>query len=282
MRKRRILLGRGLAALTLLASLAAVLATGSPASAAETTVTIHKKVCSTDVSLSQIFQKCHIAANSQSGINFNIAGRNVTTNASGVTATVVPTGQIRVRETSPLTDGGQYIYCSTTNRKPKRVLFNDTRVGGSIFLRIRAGEHVVCDWYNLVRPVPQGITLNIHAFECPANTRGDYFTACHNRAHAKEGVAFQGDAGGGFVAGTINAQGRLTLALSTVATGRVSVQVEEEVAALTKDGAFVFCSSAGNHGKGDILGGVTVYNGVINIGVQDGTTVTCDWFNLTP
>ncbi|MEA2527872.1 MAG: hypothetical protein QOF73_5099, partial [Thermomicrobiales bacterium] len=124
MRKRGILLGRGLAALALLASLAAVLATGSPASAAETTVTIHKKWCSTEAT--NFFKECHNSAHSQPGINFNIAGRNLTTNASGVTATEVPTGQIRIRETSPLTDGGQYIYCSTTNQKSKRVLYNDT------------------------------------------------------------------------------------------------------------------------------------------------------------
>src|SRR5215217_6206615 len=72
---------RALAALALIAGLATMMATGAPASASTTTVTIHKAWCSTTAN--SLFDECH--GNRVAGIGFTIGGRGLVTNGSGVT-----------------------------------------------------------------------------------------------------------------------------------------------------------------------------------------------------
>jgi hypothetical protein len=275
--QRSIGFGRAIAALALLAGLTASVAAGQPAAASETTVTIHKSRCSTTAQ--SYFDECH--GNVLSGIGFTIAGRALVTNGSGVTGTAVAPGKVAIAEGAAYrTDGGQFIYCS--NPDTGRVLYGDHRTGGSISIKVKAGEHVVCDWFNLVKPQPKGVTITVHAFWCPANTSGDIFTACHKSKYAKAGVFFFAFTGNHGVQDDANSKGTATLKLATDSTGKVNVQVEEELGAITKHGAFVFCSSNGHSGSGNVLGGKTVYDGVINIKVKDGSKVTCDWYNLTP
>lgn len=276
--RRRFGFGRALLALALLAGLATTMAVAAPAAAATTTVTIHKAKCSTDVDTSY-FDACH--NNRQSGIGFTIGGTARVTNGSGVAAAAVTPGKVTITETSALSDGGQFIYCSVPDTG--RVLFGDHRTGGSITVKVKSGEHVVCDWFNLYKPKPKGIVVRIHAFWCPNNVSGDIFTACHKTANAKKSVLFSAKADAGKVSTTTNSSGKLSLSVPTASTGWVWVQIEEDPSAVTQHGAFVYCSSDNSEpGSGDVLGGVTVYDGVVNVQVKDGTKFTCDWYNLTP
>jgi hypothetical protein len=266
-----------LAVLVILAGLAALLGTAAPTSASETTVTIHKAWCSTKAK--SLFDECH--GNRVSGIGFTIGGRSLVTNGSGVTGTAVTAGKVTITEGNAyLSDGGQYIYCSNTDTG--RVLYDNGQTDGSITIKIKTGEHVVCDWYNLVKPKPQGVTITVHAFRCPANTKGDIFSACHKSSKADAGTFFFAFTGNHGAQDDANSKGTAVLKLATDTTGKASIQLEEELDAITQKGAFVFCSSSGHPGSGNILGGKTVYNGVVHIKVQDGTSVTCDWYNLTP
>lgn len=278
---------RGFIALSLLASLAAVLATGAPASAAGSKLTIHKFWCSSEAK--NFYKECHNSDHAYADVGFTVKrysnGATVgsgTTNGAGVYSLAVPATKIKiVEDAADITDGGQYIYCSSGSKKSHRVLYNNTRTGGVIAITVRAGEKVVCDWYNLVRPQPQGVTLNIHAFWCPAKTKGDIYKACHNSRHAKEGVEFGAVAGGDPEFGVINAQGRLTLDLETTTTGKVTVTVFEEEDAITDKGAFVYCTVGGHTKKGSaVVFSGTVDDGEVSFKVKDGSTVTCDWYNL--
>lgn len=277
MRTRSSRIGRVLTACVLLAGFAAVFVPGGSVSAATTSVTIHKSVCSTTAS--DYFDDCH--ANYWSGVPFNIGGTARTTNSTGVATTNVTAGNITITENANfLTDGGQFIYCS--NGHSGRVLYGDHQSDGSITIKVKAGEKVICDWYNLVKPQPQGIGFKLHSYQCPANTSGDIYTKCHRDSRANSGVNFtvQGDSTA--VTKRTSSAGTFTTKVPTASTGWVYVTITEAPGAVTVKGAFVYCSSTGGHpGSGDILGGVTVYDGTVTVQIPDGASVTCDWYNWT-
>jgi hypothetical protein len=274
MRTRKFSFGRVLAVCALLASFAAVFATTSTVSAATNSVTIHNATCSTQAS--DHFNECH--ANYWAGVGFSIAGYSRVTNASGVTSANVPSGNVVVaQDPGSITDGGQFIYCSDENSG--RVLYGDYTSGGSITINVKSGERVICDWYNLIQPEPQGIGFKLHSYQCPSNTTGDIFSKCHRDSRANAGVNFtvQGDSTA--VVKRTSSAGTFTIAVPTASAGWIDVTITEAPSAVTANGAFVYCSTSG--GSGDILGGITVYNGQVTVQIPDGASVTCDWFNWT-
>jgi hypothetical protein len=234
-------------------------------------------VCSTEAS--HYFNECH--SNYWGGVPFSIGGASRTTNASGVATANVTAGNVTITEASNyITDGGQFIYCS--NGHSGRVLYGKHQSDGSITINVRSGEKIICDWFNLVRPQPEGITFKLHSYQCPSNTRGDIFEKCHRDSKANSGVYFtvQGDSSA--VTKRTSAAGTFTINVPTASTGWVYVTITEAAGAITAKGAFVYCSTSGGHpGSGNILGGKTVYNGQVTVKIPDGETVVCDWYNWT-
>lgn len=277
MRGQRSRFGHVLVAVALLASFAAVFTPSEPVAAAGTSVTIHNSLCSTTAK--HYFNDCH--SNAYANVAFSIGGTWRTTNSNGVASANVAAGKIRIyQDPNSITDAGQYIYCSVQHKG--RVLYSDHRKGGSIYITLKAGEKVICDWYNLYKPAPQGVTVKIHSYDCPVKTKGNIFTQCHRDSKANAGTVFWLQADAGSVYKRTSSAGTFTKYVPTASSGWVYVTITQDPAATTKYGAYIYCSSAGGHpGSGDVLGGVTDYDGQVTVKVKDGTTFTCDWYNRT-
>jgi hypothetical protein len=116
---------------------------------------------------------------------------------------------------------------------------------------------------------------------CPRNT-ADPLNTCHGSVPVRmpaRNVDLVLDASAGVVVATTNAHGVATAQMATPSTGTAHLVIAEEAAAVPAAGAFVFCSTDGHPGSGDVLGSVVTHDGSVQFNVARGTALTCDWYN---
>jgi hypothetical protein len=111
-------------------------------------ITIHKAVCSS--STGDLYGKCH--DNRLAGVPFYVAGVWRETNSNGVVTWAPGAGTKTIYEDFDAFDDyvGAYVYCS--NQVTGAVLWDGlARSNGSVTITTTAGQHVICDWYNLTK-----------------------------------------------------------------------------------------------------------------------------------
>ena len=258
---------RVFAGLAMAVGFLAILGT-EPAGASHVTkarITIHKLVCPENTA--RLFDQCH--DNRLAGVPFTVKGQTKLIESNGEEVWRRSPGRTPITEdaTTFAKYRGAYVYCSEL--KSGAVLFDGRISTNSITLTTWSGANIVCDWYNLTRAQPKGADVSVHVLKCPATTR-DVFGACHN-SRLKH-VPFT-------IGGVAANSGSDGLAAAHVAAGKVAIT--EDAATFNQYGrAFVFCSSAGKEGTGDVFIGTTTSR-TITANLPDGAKVHCDWYNLT-
>lgn len=115
-----------------------------------TSITIHKSTCPANTG-SDIFERCH--GNALAGIDFDIKGSAVTTDALGHATAVVASGSVTITENpaDAAHYAGAYVFCSVQGSG--KILTDGPVTTGAVTITTAAGDEVICDWYNLTNEV---------------------------------------------------------------------------------------------------------------------------------
>jgi hypothetical protein len=122
----------------------------SPAGAQSdpSSITIHNRICPTDISITDYFEDCH--DNPQdSNLDFYIDGpvtdSGPTNDAGDITFSDLPEGTYQISGGVPGEFAKVFVYCSD-NADQSNVLLQATEA--LVELDLPAGTDVTCDWYN--------------------------------------------------------------------------------------------------------------------------------------
>lgn len=132
--------------LVMLGLMFAISAAPTMASSHYARITIHKAVCGRFTG--DLYGKCH--DNRLGGVPFYVAGVWRVTDKNGVVTWAPGAGTRSIYEDFDVFKkyAGAYVYCS--NQVTGAVLWDGpAKSNGSVTITTTAGQHVICDWYNL-------------------------------------------------------------------------------------------------------------------------------------